>query len=230
MNEQVLAALKRARYRVVTGGTELEEIHRLRYKCYLAERSISANEHGLMADAFDELENCVNVAIDVDGKLLAAVRLHLVTKRAPVSPTLRVFPEVAEGLDRGLTILDPTRFVVDPSARQQKLPLHFLGVRVPLLGTMFYDTDLCLIPVRPEHAPFYRRYLNSELAIGPRDYLGLKKKLQLMVTDVRVERDAILQRAPVFGPIPGLPEADVPFPSLSRLRVVAARPNESDAA
>ena len=221
MNEQVLIALRRSRYRIVTDGPELEDIHRLRYKCYLAEGSIAANEHGLMEDVFDDMENCVNVAIDMDGELLAAVRLHLVTKRTPVSPTLRAFPEMEAELDRGTTILDPTRFVVDPSARHRKVPLHFLGVRVPLMGTIFYDTDLCLIPVRPEHAPFYRRYLHSRTVIGPRDYLGLKKRLQLMVTDVRREREAILRRAPVFGPVPDVPSAHIPFPSLSRLRIAS---------
>ena len=221
MNEQVLAALRACRYRVVTDDAGLEDIFRLRHKCYLAEGSISQNDHGLMGDVFDDLENCVNVAIDMDGELLAAVRLHLVTRRTPVSPTLRAFPEMESEVERGTTILDPTRFVVDPSARHRKVPLHFLGVRVPLMGTIFYDTDLCLIPVRPEHAPFYRRYLNSELVIGPRDYLGLKKKLQLMVTDVRRERPAILRRAPVFGPIPEVPTAHIPFPTLSNLRIAS---------
>ena len=229
MQDEVLAALKRSHYKVAETAAELEAVQRLRYKCYLADGMIGPNGRGLMEDPFDALNNCVNVTIEMDGELRAAVRLHLVTKTSPLSPTLSVFPEVKSYLDAGLTILDPTRFVVDPSARQQRVPLHFLGVRVPLLGTMFYDTDLCLIPVRPAHAPFYKRYFHSEPKIEPRSYLGLKKPLQLMITDVRTERAAILERTPAFGPFPDLPLSAVPFPSLAT-DVDDARTGSSDAA
>lgn len=229
MKEQVLAALKRSEYSVARTAAELEAVHRLRYKCYLAEGAIEANDRGLMEDPFDTLENCVNITIKMDGEMQAAVRLHVVTKSMPLSPTLSVFPEARSYLDAGLTILDPTRFVVDPSARQKRVPLHFLGVRVPLLATMFYDTDLCLIPVRPAHAPFYSRYFHSEMKLPPRPFLGLTTPLQLMITDVRHEREAILERTPAFGPIPDLPMSDVPFPRLRHV-AVASGSDSSDAA
>ncbi|GGL77177.1 N-acyl amino acid synthase FeeM domain-containing protein [Wenxinia marina] len=218
MNEQVLAALRACRYRIVSDEAGLEEIRRLRYKGYLAERSIDPDESGIMSDAFDDMDNCVNVAVDLDGTLCAAVRLHLVTKDFPHSPTLTVFPEAGIEAEHGQTILDPTRFVVDPDARLQGVPLHFLALRIPMLATIFYDVDIALAPVRKEHVAFYSRYLRYTPMIGPRSYLGLKKPLQLLRADVKDQRTAVLARMPALGPVSEIPQAAIPFPGLWNVR------------
>lgn len=215
MNEQVTKALKLYRYKVLTDGRDLEELFRLRYRCYRAEGAIAANERGIMADAFDETPNCVHVAVERDGAMLASVRLHLVSKLFRTSPTLEVFPELLDTLARDQTVLDPTRFVIDPSTRKQQVPLHFLTLRIPFLATIFYDIDLALAPVRVEHTAFYRRYLGYELAMEPRLYPGLKKPVQLLTAKVREQRDAVLARTPVFGPVEGLPQSNIAFPTLA---------------
>ncbi|MDO8884551.1 acyl-homoserine-lactone synthase, partial [Pseudotabrizicola sp.] len=122
MNPQVVEALKQSRYKVLTNRQDLEEIYRLRYRCYRAEGSIVENEQGIMTDAFDETANCVHVAVEMDGKILAAMRLHLLSKLSLTSPTLEVFPEILDYLKQGQTVLDPTRFVIDPSARKMRVP------------------------------------------------------------------------------------------------------------
>ncbi|NKX45921.1 N-acyl amino acid synthase FeeM domain-containing protein [Roseicyclus persicicus] len=223
MNEQVIEALKRARYRVLTEGPDLEQLYRLRYACYRAEDSIAANERAIMTDAFDETPNCVHVAVEMEGQMQAALRLHLVSPLCFASPTLEVFPEVLEGLQPGQTILDPTRFVIDPSARKQRLPLHFLALRIPFLATLFYDVDLALAPVRVEHTAFYRRYLGYEPAMNPRSYPGLKKPIQLLTANVREQRQAVLARTPVFGPVEGIPQASIDFPPLTGVYISARR-------
>lgn len=214
MNEQVIEALKRSRYRVLTSPEGLEKIYRLRYKCYLAEGAISSNVEEIMTDAFDMSENCVHVAVEVSGEILASVRLHLVSERVLTSPTLEVFPELLHEIGQGNTVLDPTRFVIDPKARKQRLPLHFLVLRIPFLATIFYDVDLALAPVRAEHTAFYRRYLGYELAMKPRRYPGLKKPIQLLTAKVREQRDTVLAHTPVFGSVEGIPEANIDFPAL----------------
>jgi len=221
MSQNVVEALMHSRYKVLTDKQDLDEVYRLRYKCYRAERSIAANESGVMTDAFDETENCVHVAVEVEGKILAAVRLHILSKHSNSSPTLEVFPELLEDLNRGQTMLDPTRFVVDPSARKRRVPLHFLALRVPFLATMFYDIDLALAPVRAEHTAFYRRYLGYELAMEPRKYPGLKKPIQLLTADVRKQREAVLARTPEFGLVESIPHSDIAFPALSGVNVAS---------
>ena len=105
MNKRVLEALKRSRYKVVTDSRELDEIYRLRYNCYRAEQSIPENETGMMTDAFDRTENCIHVAVEVDGEFAASVRLHLVSKLSVASPTLEVFPEILDdGVNHGLRV------------------------------------------------------------------------------------------------------------------------------
>lgn len=229
MNEQVLEALKRARYKVVTDSDDHEALYRLRYTCYRAERSIAPNDSGMMSDAFDETANCVHVAIEMEDRMLAAVRLHLVSELSHVSPTLEVFPEVLDMLEGDQTVLDPTRFVIDPSARKQRLPLHFLALRIPFLATIFYDIDLALAPVRAEHVPFYRRYLGYEPVLEPRSYPGLRKPIQLLTANVREQRDAVLARTPVFGPVDEIPHSSIDFPKLSGAYVAATR-GRTDAA
>lgn len=229
MNEQVIEALKRARYKTFTRGQVPQDIYRLRYRAYRVEGAIEPNEQGIMTDAYDETENCVHVGVELDGKILASVRLHLVSSLTPVSPTMDVFPEVHEYIERGKTLLDPTRLTVDPAAREHRVKLNFLIVRVPLLATIYYDTDIVLLPVRAEHGAFYRRYLGAKPAIGPRNYPGLKKPIQLLTTDVRAERDGIVERTPLLGPIESIPQSNVPFPDLDGV-YVASKKGRIDAA
>jgi hypothetical protein len=221
MNTQVMEALQRARYKVLTDAQDLEKIYRLRYKGYRAEESIPENDRCMMTDAFDETENCVHVAVEMDGQILASVRLHLISKLSLTSPTLEVFPEAREDFKRGQTALDSTRFVIDPTARKQRVPLHFLVLRIPFLATMFYDIDVALAAVRPEHTAFYRRYLGYELAMEPRSYPGLKKPTQLLTAKVREQRNAVLARTPVFGPMDEFPHSNIAFPNLSGVYAVS---------
>jgi hypothetical protein len=221
MNEQVIEALKLYRYKVLTDSKDLEELYRLRYKCYRAERSIASNEREVMTDAFDETANCVHVAVTLDKRILAAVRLHLVSRLCLTSPTVEVFPEILEQTAPTQTILDPTRFVIDPSARAQRVPLHFLTLRIPFLATMFYDIDLALAPVRAEHTAFYRRYLGYVPMMQPRDYPGLKKPIHLLMAKVKEQRHAVLARTPVFGPVNDIPHSNIHFPDLSKVYVAS---------
>ncbi|MFN4156223.1 MAG: N-acyl amino acid synthase FeeM domain-containing protein [Paracoccaceae bacterium] len=229
MNPQVFEALRRSRYRVVTDRQDLAEVYRLRYKCYLAEGAIDENESGIMTDAFDEAPNCVHVAIEMDGKILAAMRLHLLSSLAFISPTLSVFPEISDYLKRGQTVLDPTRFVIDPAARKMHVAVHFLALRIPFLAAMFYNIDLALASVRTEHIAFYRRYLGYELAINARKYPGQKKPLHLLTAKFREQRDAVLARTPVFGPVAEFPHANIAFPALQGV-YVASKASRSEAA
>jgi len=223
MEQHVIEALKNVRYKVPTTTQDLEDIYRLRYTCYRAENSIAENDRGLMTDPFDETENCVHVAVVMDGKISAALRLHLVSKISPISPTLEVFPELMERVEQGQTVLDPTRFVIDPSARKGRIPLHFLALRIPFLAAMNYEVDLALAPVRSEHTAFYRRYLGYQMELEPRSYPSLKKPIYLLTANFPAQRDAVLSRNPVFGPMDEFPHANIDFPSLIGIYVASKR-------
>jgi len=214
VNARILATLEQCSYSVLTKSDDLDQVYRLRYACYRAEKSNPKNDLGLMSDAFDESANCVHVAVEKDGAFLAAVRLHLVSELNVTSPTLEVFPEVLEADKAGPTMLDPTRFVVHPEARKERLLLHFAALRIPVLAAMFYDVDIVLAPVRSEHTAFYLRYLGSDVFASPRQYPGLKKPVGLLTASAKKVRDKVLGQNPYFGPIDSLPQSDIRFPSL----------------
>ncbi|MFN3208080.1 MAG: N-acyl amino acid synthase FeeM domain-containing protein [Roseovarius sp.] len=229
MNEQIIDALNRSRYRVLTDPDDLKTLFRLRYNCYRAEASIPENDQRMMTDAYDETENCVHVAVEMDGALTAAVRLHLVSRLSFESPTLEVFPEVLDDVKNGKTVLDPTRFVIDPKARKNRIPLNFLTLRIPFLASIFYDIDLALAPVRSEHSAFYRRYLGYAPALEPRSYPGLKKPVQLLTANFSEQREEVLARTPVFGPLDEFPRSGIEFPTLSGV-FAASKSGRSEAA
>jgi hypothetical protein len=215
MKEHVIEALKQSRYSILKKDDELEELYRLRYACYRTEGAVASRSDERMTDPFDEAENCLHVAVRLNGKMQAAVRLHLASKLCWKSPTLEVFPELLDDLKAGKTMLDPTRFVISSLGRKKRIPLNFLTLRIPFLASIFYEVDLALAPVRAEHMAFYCRYLGYRPALGPRSYPGLTKPIQLLTADFREQRDKVLARTPVFGPLEDFPEASIDFPSLS---------------
>ncbi|WP_255552404.1 N-acyl amino acid synthase FeeM domain-containing protein [Maritimibacter dapengensis] len=207
----------------MTNGDDLDKVFRLRYECYRAENSIPRNEDRVMSDSFDESDNCVHVAVEMDDTVVAAVRLHLVSRLNKEAPTIEVFPEIMETVDAGNTLLDPTRFVVNPEARKARLPLHFLALRIPFLATSFYDVDVALAPVRTEHSAFYLRYLGYEVYAPPRQYPGLKKPVCLLTAKVKEHRDEVLHRYPFFGKIESIPQSEINFPRLRESYVASGR-------
>lgn len=214
MQDRVLEVLRQCRYVVLTDDDDLDQVYRLRYDCYRAEESIPPNQKRIMSDPFDATPNCVHVAIEMDGALVSAVRLHLVSDLMLRSPTLEVFPEFLDSPEMGKTLLDPTRFVVHPSARKTRSPLHLLTMRIPFLATIFYDVDTVLAPVRDEHAAFYVRFLKCKHWADPRPYPGLKKPVALLAANNRDQRKAILEKYPFFGHVPSIPQSEINFPDL----------------
>ncbi|WP_298497881.1 GNAT family N-acyltransferase [uncultured Maritimibacter sp.] len=214
MLKQIMDALERCSYAVLTSSDDLDHVYRLRYDCYRAEQSIPENASGTMYDPFDDAENCVHVAVRMNDMFVGAVRLHVVSSLDHASPTMEVFPEIAAWVEAKQTLLDPTRFVVHPTARQLRLPVHYLALRIPFLATDFYQTDIALAPVRTEHSAFYLKYLGYEHSGEPRQYPGLKKPVGLLTAQVRQHRAEVLERYPFFGKVPELPNSDIAFPSL----------------
>lgn len=214
MYDTVMETLRYCKYRVFSKGEDLEEIFRLRYDCYHAEGLIPKNERGTMSDPYDESPNCVHVAVEFGGVLLASVRLHLASDRVWETPTIEVFPDILDSIPDGQTMLDPTRFVVRPEAREVGLPLHFVALRIPFLAAMFYDIDVAIAPVRIEHYPFYRRYLYHDVWSMPRPYPYLSKPLGLLATKPKERRGKVLARYPFFGPINPVLRSEIYFPDL----------------
>jgi hypothetical protein len=119
-SQRVADFLTAVDYRRARTDEDLAEIQRLRYDANLREGAIAANRDQLLQDRYDELENCVNVGVWIDNRLVSALRLHLLARESADSALLEAYPDlVRPRVARGLRIIDITRLAADFTAARQ---------------------------------------------------------------------------------------------------------------
>jgi hypothetical protein len=186
-------------YRLVESDADKEEVYRLRYHAYLNEGVIEPRGDRRLADRFDEAPNSWTFAVYFDGSLASSVRISIATPDMPLTPTVEVFPDVLEPkLAQGKVIVDPTRFVADPS-RERKIPeLPYFTLRLAYVACEYFNADLGTAAVRVEHQAFYRRVFMHNVLGEPRFYPKLTKPFSLMGVDFHAKREKVFQRYPIF--------------------------------
>lgn len=221
LTDRVMRALERIDYRQALSHEDREQIFNLRYRAYLREGAIAANEDERFTDPVDEQPNCLIFGVYADGELAGAIRLSITVPGLPQIPTAQVFPDsVLPQIEAGRVIVDPTRFVADARWSRELPELAYLTLRLPWLAMEQFAADVMLAAVRPEHYPFYRRLWGNTVVSPPRLYPGLAKPVMLSQLDYpraasRVEtlypffRAREDERSSVFGasPLAWLPAA-----------------------
>lgn len=178
---------------------EHELIYRLRYDGNLREGTIDPNETGQLADEYDELPSCFNLGVRFDGKLGAALRLHLLTRDTPKSVLVGAYPDIVpELVQSGAVIIDVTRLVADFDMARTRPGLPYVTVRLAMAAAEHFNADFLLAAVRREHIPFYRREFMARQLCEPRPYPTLVKPLALFCIDFRNDFDAIAARHPFY--------------------------------
>jgi hypothetical protein len=99
-------------------------------------------------------------------------------------------------LDRGRTIIDPTRFVADPEKARRFPELPYVTVRLGWIACCHFDADIGLANVRPEHRAFYRKVFLQQPLGEPRLFPGLIKPVGLMAAHYPSIRDKVFERFP----------------------------------
>ncbi len=174
-----------------------EDIFRLRYKAYLREGAIQPNFGQRFADGLDETENVWIFGLRHEGKLISSIRVHVATDEYPYSPTVSAFADLLmPELKAGKIIVDPTRLVSDFDASRSFPELPYATVRLGFVASEYFNADLGLAAVRPEHQAYYRRVFQLKPISEPRPYLGITKKLGLMGVHYPSVREAIVRRFP----------------------------------
>lgn len=225
--ERVQQLLARVEYRRADTDQDREAIFRLRYDAYLKEGAIEPSFGRRFSDAYDDLDNAWVVGVHIDGALVSSMRVHVGTREYPKMVATDVFPEyVVPELEAGKTVVDPTRFVVDPTTARYYPDLPYLTVRIGHMAAEYFDADIVLATVRSEHQAFYRRVFGHTSVCPPRPYPTLIKPLGLMMLDYPAMREEILDRYPFFAS--DRPEQAALFgePGVERRRAV----NEGDTA
>ena len=182
-----------------TNDSEKTRIYQLRYYAYLKEGALPPDAPKIFKVAYDDAPNALIFGCYVGGRLSSSIRLHIANQRTPMLPALSAFPDLVQPLlDRGLTLIDTTRFVADETAARLYPRLPYATVRLSAIAGVHYDVDIALAAVRVEHKPFYRRLFGYEALCEPRPYPTLAKPICLMAVDFRKARESVLRRYPFF--------------------------------
>ena len=184
-------------YRRADTAEEKEQIYRLRYRAYLREGAILPSESGRVTDRYDDLPNNFTFGIYIDGELASSIRISVLTSEWRGSPSSEMFSDLLHPeLDRGKLIIDPTRFVADPEGAKRFPELPYVTVRLGYVACAYFNADIGLANVRPEHRAFYRNVFLQEPWGDPRLYPGLIKPVGLMAAQYHDIRDRVFERFP----------------------------------
>jgi hypothetical protein len=197
---RVAELVQRTRYVVAQTQDEKEAIYRNRYEANLRERTIGPNETRMLIDKHDDTPNCFNVGLFLDGRLAAALRMHLLWRDYPYSTLIEVYPEViAPMVEAGRKIIDITRLVADFDIARKEPALPYAAVRLSMMIAAHFEADTILAAARQEHIPFYKREFFAAQRTPPREYPTIVKPVALFEIDYARDRDAIIARHPFYA-------------------------------
>ena len=184
-------------YRRADTAEEKEQIYRLRYRAYLREGAILPSESGRVTDRYDDLPNNFTFGVYIDGELASSIRISVLTSEWRGSPSSEMFSDLLHPeLDRGKLIIDPTRFVAEADRAKRFPELPYVTVRLGYVACAYFNADIGLANVRPEHRAFYRKVFLQEPWGEPRLYPGLIKPVGLMAARYRDIRSQVFERFP----------------------------------
>jgi hypothetical protein len=194
---KVTEFLQRVTYSLALTQEQKCTIYRLRYDANLKEQTIVPNPTEMLRDRFDDAQNGFNVGVYVDGRLAAALRLHLLSSYFPDSPLVHAYPDLVEPrVQAGLRIVDITRLAADFAIARSEPYLAYATVRLSMLMCQHFDADIILAAVRREHIPFYKREFLATQLSEPRPYPTLVKPLCLFEINFKANQHAIIGRHP----------------------------------
>ena len=195
--DRVRELVEKVDYRRADTSEEREEIYRLRYDAYRQEGAIEPRPWRSFSDHFDSADNAYVIGVYCDGGLASSIRLSVSTPDRPEIPALSVFGDILRPkIEEGKTIVDPTRFVVDPLIARAIPKINYATVRLVALACDHFNTDLALATVRVEHQAFYRRLFGSKPMSEARHYPSLTKPISLMGLDYKAAKDGVYRRYP----------------------------------
>lgn len=195
--ERGIELLDRIDYRLAESPADKDTIYRLRYRAYLNEGAIEPNRDHKITDRFDDMPNAWIFGVYLDGTLASSIRLSISSPEHALCPSVDVFRDYLQTeVDQGKVMVDPTRFVADPELAGRFPELPYLTLRLCFVACSFFNADLGLATVRPEHQPFYKRLFNHQPLSPPRVYPGLIKPICLMAVDFPASREKVFARYP----------------------------------
>jgi hypothetical protein len=194
-----LDLLDQVDYRLARTPAEKEEIYNLRYRAYLREGAVKPSADQRVTDQYDNMPNSWTFGVWIEGELYSSVRISVLTSEWRQSCSAEAFGEVLlPRLNSGEVIIDPARFVADPDKAKRLPELPYVTLRLAYMACEYFNADLGLAIVRPEHQAFYRRVFLHETIADPRLFPGLLKPVGLMAANFPAMREKVFKRYPMM--------------------------------
>jgi len=198
-SDSLMRLLDRLDCRHPDSGEARQAIFRLRYQAYRRAGAIEPHISKSFSDPYDEMANAYLFGVYLDDELASSIRIHVVSKNHPRSPSVDAFRDILQPeIDAGKTIVDPSRFVTDEKLSRLHRGLPYITTRLCWLAARYFRAEHLLAAVRAEHQAFYRRVFNHRMICGPRAYPGLTKPLCLMTTHHPTAAEGVHRRYPFF--------------------------------
>ena len=221
-SRRMLERLNEIEVRPVGLAEDREAVYRFRYRAYRAAGHMGANRARMVHDEHDDAPGAMLFALHHRGRMVSSIRFNLVTPENRVGMSRLAFPDIVEPmLDRGATIIDPTRFAVCPDEGRELPQLSYVTVRLAAMASAHFRADHAFSLVRPSHAAFYRKVFASEMIGEERPCPGVEFGVCLLTSRIHETWRHVLRRQPffhsleserrmLFGPVPGWvrPQAD----------------------
>jgi hypothetical protein len=197
--EKRLDLLDQVDYRLARTPAEKAEIYNLRYRAYLREGAVKPCADQRVTDQYDDMPNSWTFGVWIEGELYSSVRISVLTSEWRQSCSAEAFAEILlPRLDSGEVIIDPARFVADPDKAKRLPELPYVTLRLAYMACEYFNADLGLAIVRPEHQAFYRRVFLHEPIAEPRLFPGLLKPVGLMAANFPAMREKVFKRYPMM--------------------------------
>ncbi|MDE2365077.1 MAG: hypothetical protein KGM42_20570 [Hyphomicrobiales bacterium] len=196
-NEKLALAVANVTYRVARTEAERDAIFALRYKDYLRDGGIGPNASERFSDPWDEAENALLIGMYYGDRLASSVRFHMNRPAEAPMPAKEIFADVLKPfLDAGLTVMDPTRFVIDPDLAHIGPELPYLTLRMIAMAAEHYRADIVLATIRQEHLIVYKHIVGHTPISEPRSYPLLARKIVCTKVDIEHMRATAYRRHP----------------------------------
>jgi hypothetical protein len=202
-NEKLAQSLANVTYRVARTEAEREAIFSLRYRGYLRDGGIGPNAEERFSDAWDAVDNALLMGMYVGDRLASTVRFHMNRPPGARFPAMDTFGDVLEPyIASGKSIIDPTRFVIDPDLAHLGPELPYLTLRMIALASEHFCADLVLATIRAEHLIMYKRVVGHRPISEPRAYPLLARKIVCTMAEIDHMRATAYGRHPFLDSTP----------------------------
>ena len=164
---------------LVNANTDVlkKSVVKMRYRTYREVDYVDPFHSEEYIDAYDSKENST-LYLNIEGEShIGSLRTTLYSREQQFAsiPAFEYFStQIKESLGQNVSILESSRFVIDPKFRAFK-PYHlFNTLRAFMLANKIHRPDYVVTTVIPDHAPFYAKLLGLKPISEPTAMNGLK--------------------------------------------------------